>query len=78
MPSPVPLYCGDVYLPQPWIEMVITYLPGTSGCDAGGVLPFPLPTGPAVVGTFLTIQVGTQCPEGGIGLTQAIEFAVGS
>jgi hypothetical protein len=78
LPTPLPALCGSVHMPFPWLDVGAAVLPGTSSCDGAGQIPLPLPTGPNVVGTFLTVQSLTLCPQGGLGLTHAIEFAIGS
>ncbi|MCB9877866.1 MAG: hypothetical protein H6835_09720 [Planctomycetes bacterium] len=77
-PSPIPLFCGDVLLSSPVLNLGIALLAGNAGCDGSGSLAVPLPNQPGVFGTFVTAQAITLCPSGGMGLTNAIEFPVGS
>jgi hypothetical protein len=78
LPTPLPALCGAVYMPFPWIDVGVALLPGAGTCDGATSIPVPLPAGPSVVGTFVTAQSVFICPQGGLGLSHGIEFAVGS
>jgi hypothetical protein len=78
LPTPLPALCGAVYMPFPWIDVGVALLPGAGTCDGAASIPVPLPAGPSVVGTFVTAQSVFICPQGGLGLSHGIEFAVGS
>jgi hypothetical protein len=79
-PTPLPLFCGLVHLPLQTaaFDVGITALPGTGTCDGAGSIPVPLVPTPSLFGSFLTLQALTLCPQGGFGLTHAIEFPIGS
>ena len=76
--TPLPLFCGAVYGQLPFINLGASVLPGAATCDGSGSIPLPLPNLPGVFGTFLTAQSMFLCPQGGLGLTNAIEFPIGS
>lgn len=79
-PAPFPLFCGSVLLPlqTAFFDVGATLLPGTGTCDGSGSILLPLVPTPPLFGLFLTVQAITLCPQGGLGLTHAIEFAIGN
>jgi len=79
-PAPIPLFCGSVLLPlqTAFFDVGATVLPGAGTCDGAGSILLPLVPTPPLFGLFLTVQAITLCPQGGLGLTHAIEFPIGN
>jgi len=79
-PFPIPLFCGSVLLPlqTAFFDVGATLLPGSGTCDGAGSILLPLVPTPPLFGLFLTVQAITLCPQGGLGLTHAIEFPIGT
>lgn len=78
--TPFPLLCGAVLLPlqTAFFDVGATLLTGAGTCDGTGSIPLPLVPTPPLFGLFVTVQAITLCPQGGLGLTHAIEFPIGS
>ncbi len=55
-----------------------TALGGPSSCAGADSIPLPRMPTPPLFGVFLTVKAITLCPQGGLGVTPAIEFPIGS
>lgn len=76
--SPLPFACGLLHLPPPLFELGATSFSGAGNCTAATNLPLPLPADPLLFGAFATAQAAILCPGGSLGLSNAVEFPIGS
>lgn len=77
-PSLQPFLCGSLGLSLPFLELGSVFNSGAGPCGSTVSTGLPIPNDPYLFGYFVTAQSGFLCPAGGLGLSNTIEFPIGS
>lgn len=73
-----PFLCGSLGLTIPFLELGSVFNSGAGPCGSTASAGLPIPNDPYLFGFFVSAQSGFLCPAGGLGLSNTIEFPIGS